>query len=433
MKKNFIKGTLILTSVGIISRIAGFLFKIILSREIGSAGVGLYQLVMPVLTVCSAIGISGFEICVSRCTARYSAKDGNRAASISVICMILSVFISIFCCIVVYFSSGFLSKNIFHNAESQALINILLLSIPFSAVHSIIYSYYIGRESVVIPALSQLFEQIIRIGAIFGIVAFCRNNGMKCGPSTGIYALVAGEMCAAIFCVLMLFFRKNKKKHRISCTSSHLKEIFKISVPVSGNRVCLHILQCVETALIPLMLQTYGYSEKAALSFLGVVTGMTLPIILFPCTLSNSVSLMLLPAVSKNQDSTAAVKRNASKAFTFSICFGLFCIIFFMTVGSHLGSLIFNEPSVNLYAKVLCWICPFVFLSGTFRSMLNALGKTTNVFADNMISELVSLLFVVFAIPRFGIYAYLLGLLTSQILNSLLHVRTLYSVLKKKS
>ena len=45
-KKIFLKGTLILACTGLISRIAGFFYRIFLSHAIGAVGLGLYQLSM---------------------------------------------------------------------------------------------------------------------------------------------------------------------------------------------------------------------------------------------------------------------------------------------------------------------------------------------------------------------------------------------------
>ena len=78
--KKFVKGTIILTGAGILSRILGFFFKIYLSRLIGAEGMGLYQLIMPVNAIGYAIGISGFEIAVSRLTALYISQNKKQNA-----------------------------------------------------------------------------------------------------------------------------------------------------------------------------------------------------------------------------------------------------------------------------------------------------------------------------------------------------------------
>lgn len=77
--------------------------------------------------------------------------------------------------------------------------------------------------------------------------------------------------------------------------------IIKLSGPVIFNRVLVSLLQSIESALIPMMFVLYGMSAKEALSAYGLITGMALPVVLFPVTFVNSFSMMLLPAVSKKK------------------------------------------------------------------------------------------------------------------------------------
>lgn len=78
-KKVLIKGTLILTTAGVLIKFLGFLFKIFLSRKIGSEAIGTYQQAIPVITLCHAVCISGTEVTISKLTAFYRSKDNTYA------------------------------------------------------------------------------------------------------------------------------------------------------------------------------------------------------------------------------------------------------------------------------------------------------------------------------------------------------------------
>ena len=54
-KKVFLKGTLILACTGLVSRIAGFFYRIFLSHAIGAEGLGLYQLILPLQGLMAAL------------------------------------------------------------------------------------------------------------------------------------------------------------------------------------------------------------------------------------------------------------------------------------------------------------------------------------------------------------------------------------------
>ena len=428
-KKNFIKGTFILTFAGALTRLLGFFFKMYLSRHIGAEGVGLYQLIMPVCAISYAIGISGFEVATSRLIAiNTSTKQYDKAYYISLLCMVLSLSICIFCCFFIRINADFIATKLFQNSECTPLIRTIVLSIPFSCIHCIVSSYYIGQEKTAFPAFSQLAEQIIRIGSVFIMVEITH----KTDASTAVLSLVIGEAGAAIISLISIVMARKKKKSNFNLFQN-IRQIFRTVIPISVNRSTLHGLQSLETVLIPQMLLQSGLSASESLATYGIITGMALPIILFPATLSNSVSLMLLPSVSKIKNNTPKLKETGHNALLFSLIFGLFCTILFVTAGAPLGAFCFKEEKVADFVRIMAWLCPFVFLSSTYKSMLNALGKSTQVFINNSISESICILFIILLVPTWGIYAYMIGLLTSQITNAFLQVFKYYKFILKVS
>ncbi len=431
-KKTFIKGAFILTLAGVITRILGFFFKIFLSRLIGAEGVGLYQLVMPVCAICYAIGISGFEVAVSRLTAVYcSRKKSKTAYNITLLATVISLAVCIICCIFVRINAAFIAKYFFHNTDCTLLIKVIVLSIPFSCIHCMVSSYYLGKEQTAFPALSQLAEQIIRIVSVYFIIKITGRTDAY----TGVLSLVTGELGAAIISVTSIIFARRKADDGMEDKWSpriFFKKITSTSFPVSANRTIQHGIQSIESTLIPLMLVKSGYTSAEALSIFGIMTGMALPIILFPATLSNSISLMLLPSVSKVKNNNEKIKESGTSALLFSLIFGFVCIIFFETAGATLGALCFKEEQVKIYIRIMAWLCPFMFLSTTYKSILNALGLSSQVFANNMLSEAVCIIFIML-IPKLGIKSYLFGLLLNQIINSALQIRSFRNYISSKS
>lgn len=421
-KKTFIKGAFVLTLAGIITRILGFFFKIFLSRIIGAEGIGLYQLVMPVCAIAYAIGISGFEVAISRLTAVYHSQQKQQTAYyITLLTGTISLSICILCCVLIRINADFIAKYFFHNPDCAPLIRVIILSVPCSCIHCMVSGYYLGQERTAFPALSQLAEQIIRISSVYFIIKITGQSD----ASTGVISLVVGELGAAVISITCIVFARKKISSALNEPWNykiHLKEISATALPVCTNRTVLHGIQSIESTLIPFMLMQSGYTNSEALSIFGIITGMALPIILFPATLSNSISLMLLPSVSKIKNNPDKIKESGTSALLFSLIFGFICIVFFETVGAPIGAFCFREEQVQIYIRIMAWLCPFMFLSTTYKSILNALGLSSKVFANNMLSEAVCIIFILF-IPRLGIKSYLFGLLLNQILNALLHIK----------
>ena len=78
--RTFIKGTLILTLTGLLSRVIGFFYRIYLSRLFGEEGMGIYQLLSPVLALSFSLCAAGIQTAISKYVAASVAK-GNRKDS----------------------------------------------------------------------------------------------------------------------------------------------------------------------------------------------------------------------------------------------------------------------------------------------------------------------------------------------------------------
>ena len=121
-----------------------------------------------------------------------------------------------------------------------------------------------------------------------------------------------------------------------------LSDMLHLSIPLSANRVIINFLMSVEAVFIPAQLLRYGYAHQAALSIYGVLTGMSLPLILFPSAITGSVCVLLLPVVSE-ADATGnqhIVEKAIQKSVKYGFLLGsVFTLIFFLG-GSFLGNLL---------------------------------------------------------------------------------------------
>jgi len=61
LKNSLITGTLLLTLAGVLTRIIGFFYRIFLSRLIGAEGLGIYQLLSPVMALGFAVTAAGIQ------------------------------------------------------------------------------------------------------------------------------------------------------------------------------------------------------------------------------------------------------------------------------------------------------------------------------------------------------------------------------------
>ena len=74
----FIKGTLILIVASLITRVLGFINRIVVARFIGEEGVGLYMMALPTLFLVINITQLGLPVAISKFVAEANARGDEK-------------------------------------------------------------------------------------------------------------------------------------------------------------------------------------------------------------------------------------------------------------------------------------------------------------------------------------------------------------------
>ena len=81
-KSKFIRSTIILMIGGLITKILGMLIKIVMTRLIGTEGIGIYMLMNPTFMLLIALAQLGFPIAISTLVAKERNDHKNLVFSI---------------------------------------------------------------------------------------------------------------------------------------------------------------------------------------------------------------------------------------------------------------------------------------------------------------------------------------------------------------
>lgn len=436
MKRNnpFITGTIILTLTGLLSRLIGFFYRIYLSRLFGEEGMGVYQLLSPVLSLTFSVTAAGLQTAISKYVAGEAAAK-NYKASFRVLMtgLFLSLLLSLPCTGIMLRFSELIAARFLLEPRTASMLRIIALSVPLGAVHSCINGYFYGVKKAGIPAATQLIEQFFRVACVFLASYTAGLKGSAPTINVAVVGLVVGEFGAMVVSIAAVYLRfcqlsstkgiRRNAAKALRPAAAYLSvtaKLLALSVPLSLTRIVINLLQSVEAVYIPSMLQAYGYDSATALSVYGVLTGMALPLIFFPNALTGSISLMLLPVVSEADaaGNMAAVKRAARKTVYSCLFLGGICTLGFLLLGRPVGQLLFHSELAGIFICSLSFICPFLYLCATLTSILHGLGKAGSIFFVNVSSLLLRLAFVFWLLPRFGIDSYIAGMLLSQIYSA---------------
>lgn len=493
-KKTIFTGTLILTLSGFLARILGFYNRIFLSNLIGAKELGIYQLIFPIYMLCFSLCCHGFETGISNLTSRFFAKGQKKNAHRLVrLGCLLSFCLSILLMFFLFEGADYLSTFILKEASAAPSLKIAALSLPFVSIKACLHGYYIGLNRSSVPAVSQIVEQITRVGGIYllSISVFVLGADARIAA----WGMVLGEAVSTIYTIFAylrtLFFEnktffqknfqknnsnkrnlnKNKQNKKISNTKNQNKRIsnknnldrisknynkkhadkrtftrhtdsftlstkellhhfFSFSIPISVNHFCLTIISSLETMLIPFMLEIFFHSHTQALETYGTLTGMALPFLFFPATIVNSLSVMLMPAISSayDQKQHRQMENTISVSLHFCLIIGIFSTFAFLIYGTVLGETIFHSKEAGQYVYLFSILCPFMYAAQTTSSILNGFGKTKQTLYHNLLGVGIRIFFILLLIPSKGIPGYLVGLLAGYNLQLLLNLFRIYQL-----
>lgn len=423
-KRAFLTGTLLLTAAGFLCRLLGFFYRIFLSRTIGAEGLGIYNMVHPVYGICFALCGGSIQTALSQYIAAHESQGRKVFRTGLAISMLCSAFLAVLICRY----PDWIAVRILMEPRCSPYLPVMGLSLPFASFHACANGYCYGTQKSRVPAFSQVAEQVVRMSLVFLIAGKWAAEGREITVRLAVYGHLIGEIGAASFNLLclMLFPPQERNKEQVD-VSSCLMPLMALALPLMGNRLILNLLAGAEAVWIPNRLQMSGLSDAEAFSVYGILTGMALPFILFPSAITNSIAVLLLPSVAKDQAEgrTGSITESVSMALRYSLYMGILCIGIFVLFGVPLGISVFKEEQAGRCMQILAWLCPFLYLAATMGSILNGLGCTRTTFLQSVAAMLLRLCFVVAGIPVFGIYGYLCGMLVSEMFLALAHLWSL--------
>ena len=89
--RRFIHNTILLTATSLLMRLLAMSFQVYLTRRIGAAGIGLFELLMSVYGLATALAISGVRLSTTRLVLEVSVRHRCSRSGIMKLCLRLSL------------------------------------------------------------------------------------------------------------------------------------------------------------------------------------------------------------------------------------------------------------------------------------------------------------------------------------------------------
>lgn len=276
-KNDFLFQGSILAVAGIVVRLIGMLYRVPLTRIVGSEGMGYYNTAYELYTLVLLLSSYSIPVAVAKLTsAKEAQKEYHNSYRIFLCAMCIAVVAGGCAGLFVYFAAEPLAE--FMGWPSVAIpLKVLAPTILVFAVMGVMRGFFQGKKMMTPTAISQIVEQIVN--AIISIVAALlliqayKDTGASIaayGAAGGMLGTFTGTMAGLLILTLIFVSNKDKidrqiRKDQNPVTESYrtiLKMVGLTMLPIVLSQTIYQISGTLDNMMFGNVMEGLGYAES---------------------------------------------------------------------------------------------------------------------------------------------------------------------------
>ncbi|MCH5147791.1 MAG: polysaccharide biosynthesis protein [Clostridiales bacterium] len=307
--QSFIKGAIIISLGGFISKVLGAVYRIPLTKFLGGEGMGIYQMVYPLYCILLTVSASGIPTGIARLISSGKGFGAEKQA------FRLYGFIGVIGTLLMCALSSSLA-SIQGEPAIALCCKLLCPSVFFVSMLSVVRGYFQGKGNMYPTAISEISEQLIKVGA--GCVfAYIFRKNLAIAVASTLLAVTISEALTTGGVVLWYMWRKERKP-LYNPLSVPLSSILKYTIPLTLTAIALPLSQFAESIVAVRLLREMGDNATA---LYGIYSGCAVTIINLPVSVTYGLAASSVPQISPLAESgdLAAAKKKTFKALLITL------------------------------------------------------------------------------------------------------------------
>ncbi len=372
----------------LVSSFSHLLLRIVLGKELGPSGLGLYTLVFTIYMFGMQFAGFGVGAAMTKYIAEYH-DDLVKIRGYVTSGILGSIVTGSMMGVLLYLVSGIISIQFFHNPEMTDLLKLTAFSIPFIAIQKAVIGTLNGQRKMKLYAIVNIFQNVSVM-----IVSIVLVQLLHMGVRGAVIGFVVPTILVSI---ISLNFAREYFSIRSAMLRTALKEMSWFGFYV----VLANSIGMINTQISSLMVGHFmsetevGYYAVAVL----FMSGITL--------LPQAVQTVTNPSIAryygkKDYDNIKnLIKRTVLRTSLITIAIALFLVIF----GKILIGVIFTKDFLPAYIPLLILLIGYSIYAAfvSVGSCLTSIGKVQIVFRISLVCAILNILLNIILIPRFGL------------------------------
>lgn len=434
-KQTFLQGTLILIFAGMITRLLGFINRLVIARLLGEEGIGLYMMALPTLFLVITLTQFGLPIAISKRVAEADAKnDQAKVKKILIVSLMITSITSIIFTVGMILTAPFIATTLL--TDERTLLPLMTISpiVPIIAISSILKGYFQGKQNMKPQSYAIVIEQIVRITCVALFIKLLLPFGLEYAAAGAMISVIIGELASLLY-MIRLFKRKKTIKMRtkfftyLKSSKNTLKELLSIALPSTGSRMIGSISNFLEPILVAQSLAIAGVSTTLVTKQYGELTGYVLPLLFLPTFITNSLSIALVPSISEAEahGNKKLTHYRIHQSIRISFASGALATIVLSLFSVPILTYMYGTANASKYITLMAPFFILLYIQAPLQAALQALDFAKSAMWNSLIGAACKLiiLFLLASNPNFGIMGVAISMSVSVVLVTLLHLATL--------
>lgn len=437
-QRSFLHGAFVLMAAALCTRLMGFVYRIFLTRYIGSEGMGLFQMVWPLLSLILTFVTAGLPVAISKLMAE-AYVQGDRAKiqrilrlSAAVIGVMAVLFTGL-----MWLGRGFIRSHWITDPNAYPTYLAMIPLVSVIAVASIFRGYFQGLQDMSPPAWASVIETVVRILSIFVLVVHFVPYGLAYAAAAAMLGQLCGEL-AGLAWLVFTYVRRARPTRLLPSAPLRSEEsvrhtvraLAEVAVPVTLSRLIGSLMWAAEPVLVTRSLLHAGASTAQATMWYGQYGGMAIPLLVFPTVITGALATNLVPAVSEAVADAARgrVVTRVVQSWRAAAVIGFPASVVLTVLATPLCGVIYREPEVGPLLAAMAPCGFLLYLQGPLAGVLQGMNRAGAAMRNSVVGGLLRLALIVLLAsnPKLGILGVAWATTLSTCVTTILHAVTVY-------
>jgi O-antigen/teichoic acid export membrane protein len=420
----FFKGVVLLALAAFASECIEFVVNMVLARELGERGLGMYMSILP--TIFLIVLLASFELPIS--ISKFIAEKDKKYHK-SMLNHVIKLTI-IFTAILVPLAAAIIPFVSVFDEYHPLLRWTVIGFIPIVSFSSIARGFFMGKQQMGKIAASNFLRKSVQL-----LLLVVLYQAFQFDTDTAVFiafcTFIGSEIVVFLYLLHMFIIqyqRVKKEPAEILSGKSVRQNLISVSVPTTALRVFHALTHAVQPFLIKGALLKAGVPGEVATEHFGMLAGVAMTIGFFPAFIAHSFLIMLIPTVSKEyaDKNLEELRRLLQQVFFVTFLYGVPSVGLFCFFARPLTEVFFHSTDAAIYLQLLWPFFLLHFFIIPMQAYLIGLGLMMDTIYHSLWSTVVSFsaMFLLGSMHSLQMDGIIMGMNTGAVLLAMMHYVT---------